>query len=85
LVCDGVEKKLAPFLIFLIAGGIAHALRHEIPPLLVKLGQLFKFLLEIGIIGRALFVLINATLFFQYRIGLQFLLNEVAKLEGRSL
>ena len=85
LVRDGIKKELPPLLLVLAAAVVAAALRHVFAPLLVQLGELLEFFLEIVVLLAVIVRRRFWRLFFQHRVGLQFLLDDVAKLQHRGL
>ena len=87
---DGIEEKLAFFLIFLRTGAVGARLRHVIAPFVVQLRQLIKlgFKLLVGRWRRWFLGAIRVRFggkFFQDRIGFHFLLDQVAQFEQGRL
>ena len=84
---DRIEKELALFFVLLGAGAVAAGLRHVIAPFVVELGELLELGFEILVgRGRCRRFLGRVRIgfgreFFQDRIGLHLLLDEVAELE----
>ncbi len=64
-------------------------MRHVIAPFLIELGQLIEFLFEIVVRWSLRFCrrlrIRRISQFLQHRIGLHFLLNEIAQFEQRRL
>src|SRR5208283_4861814 len=85
LARNRVEEKLASLFVFQVSGRIADILRHIVSPFLIEFGQPLEFLLELGVIIRSILVLDRTDFFFQYRIGLKLLLNDVPEFQCRSL
>src|SRR5437667_4675321 len=90
LTGNRIEKELALIFRLLRTPTEAARLRHVIAPLLVELRQLIELGLEIlvrrGRLGLLWLVGVGfVRQLFQHRIGLHFLLNEVAQLEQRGL
>ena len=87
---DGIEKELALFLIILRTRTVAAGLRHVIAPLVVELRELIELGFEF-LVGRGrgrLFGTIGVGFgseFFQDRVGLHFLLHQIAQFEQRRL
>jgi hypothetical protein len=86
LVGDRVEEKLAAFLVVLAAAVVAAVLGHVLAPLFIELGELIELFLEIVVVLARLFFRSGfGGLLFENRVGLQFLLHDVAQFQHRSL
>src|SRR5438128_215947 len=83
---DGIKKELTLVFGFLGTAAVAAGLRHVIAPLIIELGQLIEFSLELFVVSTWLRLLlflgsgIGGEL-FQHRIRFHLLLNEVAQFE----
>src|SRR6266699_4505470 len=87
---DGIEKELALIFVFLRASTVAARLRHVIAPFVIELGELIEFFLKLvvrrGVLRSLAFVVVRfGCEFFEDRIRLHLLLNEIAQLQQRRL
>ena len=86
---DGIEEELALFLVLLRAAAVAARLRHVIAPLVIELGQLIEFLLEIIFrrlaLGNLALLFRRLGQFLEHGVGLHLLLHEVAQFEEGRL
>ena len=80
LVRDGIEKELPALLFVVIAAAVAAVLRHVLSPFLVELCEVIEFLLEVLVLPGGVLVVALRNFLFQDRVGLEFLLNDVAQL-----
>ncbi|MEY2598791.1 MAG: hypothetical protein RLZZ142_1050 [Verrucomicrobiota bacterium] len=85
LFYEGVEEELAAFLLLGGASGVAAILGHVIAPFLVEFGEALEFLLELLVFALAVLDGGLGGFLLQGGVGLDFLLDQVAQLENRSL
>ena len=85
LAGNRVKEKLPSLFVLRISGRVADVLGHVIPPFLVQLGQPLELLLELAVVLGAFLGLERVNFFFENRIGLQLLLNDIPEFQSRRL
>ena len=85
LAGNRVKEKLASFFVLKISGRIADILSHVIPPFLIQLGQPLELLLEFAVVLGSLLGLEGVDFFFQHRICLHLLLDDIPEFQRRGL
>ena len=84
LAGNRVKEKLSSFFVLKISGRVADILSHVIPPFLIQLCQPLELFLEFAVVLGSFLGLERVDFFFQDRIGLQLLLNDIPAVPARG-